>query len=657
MKRRSPSWHYHSEAPKKPRKASAIAGPEVPVEPIPLALNADPEKNFQISFKTHSLRPNHVVTLRTSIDGWERDIHGAYWYGAWRFVLPNLDYQHGCEFKFMLDGSKWQLGWNLTISGPYEVEFDDNQVKFADPAPRYLHGYENLRVSEDCQQQSLVRSSYAENTLWDVIVIGSGMGGGVLADALSDHNGKKIKVLVLDAGSFDYPTHVDNLPVTGFARAAARNSEHEVRHYDNDGSSSTHFGRSVQMNLGGRSVFWSGLIPRMQGWELAHWPPAVSAYLSSTGYDQAEKVMRKHSTFGKFQEDLIKAMKPQFPDWTIVNTPRSSHQPDFGPEGSPEAHPDSFRYSSSGTFSSAELLLDSLASPVDPGRNRLFINLNHLVTRLEHTGSLVTGVVCQDLVGNRQRTYRGKVVVLAAGSLESTKIALQSALADPDGKIGVGLTDHPAYYAPDYGGDTFYLKASSPYAGKEKHARIFFYPNQPYQGYWFNIEVVLNGQFWRMRHADDDVLIASHPTDSRTTVNFKFVFGTPLHEGNWVRLGGPEGRLSVRHLANMTGQMARPAVINVLSQLLNFFQVEPVDLSKEPNCHFGNGGTVNHAGGTMRMGLPNQPRVVDENLKFLSYDNLYVCDPSVYPFIPAANPSLTLVALSLRLADHLASKL
>jgi hypothetical protein len=27
----------------------------------------------------------------------------------------------------------------------------------------------------------------------------------------------------------------------------------------------THFGEAVQMNLGGRSVFWSGLIPRMRG--------------------------------------------------------------------------------------------------------------------------------------------------------------------------------------------------------------------------------------------------------------------------------------------------------------------------------------------------------------------------------------------------------
>ena len=45
--------------------------------------------------------------------------------------------------------------------------------------------------------------------------------------------------------------------------------------------------------------------------------------------------------------------------------------------------------------------------------------------------------------------------------------------------------------------------------------------------------------------------------------------------------------------------------------------------------------------------------VVDADLKLLAYDNLYACDNSVFPTSPAANPSLTMVALALRLADHL----
>jgi choline dehydrogenase-like flavoprotein len=53
----------------------------------------------------------------------------------------------------------------------------------------------------------------------------------------------------------------------------------------------------------------------------------------------------------------------------------------------------------------------------------------------------------------------------------------------------------------------------------------------------------------------------------------------------------------------------------------------------------------------------NHTGVVDETLKFEAYDNLYCCDVSVFPTIPAANPSLTLVALAQRLSDELASVL
>jgi choline dehydrogenase-like flavoprotein len=60
-------------------------------------------------------------------------------------------------------------------------------------------------------------------------------------------------------------------------------------------------------------------------------------------------------------------------------------------------------------------------------------------------------------------------------------------------------------------------------------------------------------------------------------------------------------------------------------------------------------GTPHHAGGSLRMSRDHSG-VVDDNLKLEHYDNLFVCDVSVFPIIPAANPSL---ALALRLAEHL----
>jgi choline dehydrogenase-like flavoprotein len=80
-------------------------------------------------------------------------------------------------------------------------------------------------------------------------------------------------------------------------------------------------------------------------------------------------------------------------------------------------------------------------------------------------------------------------------------------------------------------------------------------------------------------------------------------------------------------------------------------------------------GSVAHEVGTMRMDRPDGKKdrkkdgkervvkgVVDENLKVHSVDNLFVCDLSVFPYSPMENPSRTLTALAMRLADHLKTR-
>ena len=62
---------------------------------------------------------------------------------------------------------------------------------------------------------------------------------------------------------------------------------------------------------------------------------------------------------------------------------------------------------------------------------------------------------------------------------------------------------------------------------------------------------------------------------------------------------------------------------------------------------------VGHHMGTTRMGLDKNFSVVDENLKVHEIDNLYCAGSSVFPTCGYINPTLTIVALSLRLADHL----
>ena len=65
----------------------------------------------------------------------------------------------------------------------------------------------------------------------------------------------------------------------------------------------------------------------------------------------------------------------------------------------------------------------------------------------------------------------------------------------------------------------------------------------------------------------------------------------------------------------------------------------------------GGGG---HMMGTTRMGYNPDTSVTDAQGRVHGVENLYVAGSSLFPAVGAANPTLTIVALSLRLANHLA---
>jgi choline dehydrogenase-like flavoprotein len=64
-----------------------------------------------------------------------------------------------------------------------------------------------------------------------------------------------------------------------------------------------------------------------------------------------------------------------------------------------------------------------------------------------------------------------------------------------------------------------------------------------------------------------------------------------------------------------------------------------------------------HHMGTARMSDDPSQGVVDPNGKVHRLSNLYVAGSAVYPTAGSANPTLTLIALTLRLSDHLKTKI
>jgi len=60
-----------------------------------------------------------------------------------------------------------------------------------------------------------------------------------------------------------------------------------------------------------------------------------------------------------------------------------------------------------------------------------------------------------------------------------------------------------------------------------------------------------------------------------------------------------------------------------------------------------------HFMGGTRMGNDPKTSVVDKNCKVHNISNLFVAGSSVFTTSGVANPTLTIVALALRLANHL----
>ena len=80
----------------------------------------------------------------------------------------------------------------------------------------------------------------------------------------------------------------------------------------------------------------------------------------------------------------------------------------------------------------------------------------------------------------------------------------------------------------------------------------------------------------------------------------------------------------------------------------------------ERNLYLGQnipiGGTA-HQAGTLRFGTNPATSVLDVNCKAHELDNLYVTDASFFPSIGAVNPTLTIIANALRVADRISERL
>jgi hypothetical protein len=609
---------------------------------------------------TAAWRPTHLITLRNGFDGWGRDIFGVYEDGGWTFLLDRAIYPDHFEAKLMLDQTQFMAGANLIVDKSNSVyNLSDAEVVFPGSPTAYAPGYDNFMPLETPLEQVTMRSRGREDEIYDVVVIGSGMGGGIVGDALADRGAR---VLILDAGGLWFPLQINELPSIDLDLA----QRDEIGNFSNKPGSDSDFKFGVQFNLGGRSCYWSGVIPRMREWEMrGKWPTDVRDYLynqvnGKSGYDRAEELLRKERTLGPFQAELRDYLASQLGSaFEVIDLPRSMHQPNIDPVNN-HFEVENVLEKPTGVFSTADLLLDSQGEPGGAGRTHLLINLHQLATAIETQAGAAVAVVCQDLIGQVERRYQAQYFVLACGSLESPKLLINSQLGDsddPNDLVGKGLTDHPTYFYEKY----HVLPKTGPlgWIGDTRgHAKLLIrHASATAAAHAYNIEMLVNPKYWDARHADIDVWneLIENQTDS--TVQLKFIFGSELGANNYVR-PREHDKSEVYVAPNPPDQAYKQEVVDVRNQILQTLGVTET-LSQnwiDQEWSVLSQGTVHHAGGTLRMS-DDGSGVVNEDLKLKNLERLYCCDVSVFPTIPAANPSLTLAALALRLADTLAAKL
>jgi choline dehydrogenase-like flavoprotein len=263
----------------------------------------------------------------------------------------------------------------------------------------------------------------------------------------------------------------------------------------------------------------------------------------------------------------------------------------------------------------------------------------------------VTAIHAATLDG-KELEIRGRTYVIAAHAVESARLLLLSGLGNHSDQVGRNLMDHIYIAAGGYiPTKRFYpyrigferLESHFWYDGEERRKRgalkpEFTFENDPMD----NVEAhklwgpaLANYDAGKFGHwvgiASETEMIPNPDSRVRLDADEKDMFGDPV----------PHVRLAFSDIDRSTHARAQ----EIGAWLLIKFGVPEVQL---PPLWFGS-----HQMGTCRMSNDPSKGVVDRNCRVHGTSNLYMAGSSVFPTGGAVQPTLTIAALSLRLANHL----
>lgn len=508
---------------------------------------------------------------------------------------------------------------------------------------------------------------------FDIIIIGSGAGGGTLALKLAA-SGRRI--LILERGTF-LPREKQNWDATEvFVKSRYVSKD---TWYDRDDHA---FQPDVHYFVGGATKMFGAALFRLRQQDfIAHqttdgmstnWPIRYEDL--EPYYSQAEQLYNVHGRRGDDPTDPPASAPYPFPP--VSHEPRIQEIADaltrtgYHPAYAPcavlldEADPSNSRCIRCSTCDGFPCLVHAKADAetiaVRPALRHPNVEmLTHAhVRRLESSanGREVTGVIVDH--NGQQETYTGDIVVASCGAANTARLLLMSASeAHPSGLangsdmvgrhymfhnamalVALSRRENPTVFQKTLSINDFYFSAPDypfPLGNIQmigKSLGPMFRNDAPRFAPGFTLDEMA-------RHAVDFWLTAEDLAlpQNRITLNAQNEIQVHYEFTNVEAIK----RLRLKLQAMLEQMDMHPHLIPNTLYLAKHIPI----------------AGVAHQAGTCRFGIDPKTSVLDVNCKAHELDNLYVVDTSFFPSIGAVNPSLTAMANALRVGDHLLERL
>jgi choline dehydrogenase-like flavoprotein len=517
----------------------------------------------------------------------------------------------------------------------------------------------------------------AEETV-DVLIIGSGHSGGMAAKILTE---KGINCLMLNAGPVvDVARDTElkpaySLPYRGFKQPGQLEGVYQSNEFnantwvDEKEVPYTYENHQpynwVRVRLfGGRSLFWSRVSFRLSDYEFkgkSHdgfgedWP--IDQAELSPYYSRVEKIFRVRGALHGL---------PQLPDGTFIpdDSPWPVSLQRLIAVGKPRNIPFCKQRVAMGIgnlASSVNLLLpDAFAT----GKLRAIPNVVVRQLGVDKNTGKVNEVHFVDRLSRREMSVKARVVVLAAGTLESTRLLLNSGIANSSGVLGHYLADQVygagvSMSVPEARDGKATAEMMNGSAIMPRFQNLDTKAKNFIRGYALNVWSSTNGldprvfasygaelqQKLKSYHGSGMTMtimgevLSRYENHVRINKDVVDAWGIPvLHIDT--KYGENEINLT-NHAVDTGVELAEAAGFEVLAK------------NYEPNPP----GYSIHEVGTCRMGDDPKTSVLNKFNQSHDCKNLFVVDGSSFVSAGWQNPTITIAALSIRASEYLAEQM